>query len=643
MLGVILAANVVAILYCMEPKNEFYYEYKQQEQQQYIESYQVFINEMGNRGSAILQAFDAGDSSFIKRDVEKTEQAYKGLAKLKLDQEYNAGVDEYAKYTYGIFFCVMFAFVCLEYIYLSERRNHMIRILRTTKKGRIQMILSKWIVYLLAISLFTILQEVITLAVYAKTYTLGNLTSPIQSVSVFRDCPNEMLLYQGILLLMANRLLLAITVGSVIFFAGISLKSMGKMVVLPGLLLVCQYICALMIPIESSFDALCCLNFFHAWDARNCIGMYHNLNIGGVPIEKNIVLFVLNIVVIVCAIVFGTVIFSTRYHLEEQKGEYRVSKWIRHFFSLALHRKNMLVNELYRVFFQQKKWVLLVVFVVAVGVSWDYYIPKDIYQTPYEANYHAHIANMEGKITKQSDQYVERVEQELDLLHKQMEQALEQGDSFAYGQYEMEYRTRKEAFDRVNAQYTKVKNSSEKEKYMIDEMELDEIFHQYERDILLFLVTAVVLILLISGLFASESEVKLSTLIISTKNGRKKLFHTKLIASLLFVILLFVGGGLPGIRGYGSVVQVEYLKQRADLLYDPQIDSGLTLFAILAIVYVIRCLSLLMIATATMLLARKTKNEFVTSVFSCTIVTIISVVLFFLQQNLTLMVIQGLC
>ena len=56
MLASIFAANIVGILYCAETKNDSYYDLKQEEQRQYIETYQNYLDQMESRGEDVLAA-----------------------------------------------------------------------------------------------------------------------------------------------------------------------------------------------------------------------------------------------------------------------------------------------------------------------------------------------------------------------------------------------------------------------------------------------------------------------------------------------------------------------------------------------------------------------------------------------------------
>ena len=640
MIVAIFATNIVSVLYCAEAKDDNYYEMKQEEQLQYIATYQNYLNQMESRGQDVLAALDDSHSSFFRRNVEKTEQDYSGLTVPSLDTKYNVGVEEYAGYNYGIFFCIIFAFACLEYLYLFEKRTGSIHILRTTKNGRWQMILSKWLVYLLLVVSFTVLQEIITACLYGSIYSFGDLGVPVQSLPIFRDCPHAYSMLQGIIATIFHRVMISIAISSIVFFCGIVCGSVIAAIVIPCATLVMQYIFSITVSINSSQDMFCCVNLFHTWNMKNYIGVYHNLNILGFPVEKNTAVLAANILVLTAAVIIGTFVFSVRYQSEYSGHDFKIAALLRKQLSKALHFKSIFVNELYKLFFQQKKLVLLVVLIAIAIHSAGEYLPKNLYQRADEATYHMYLSNIQGEMNEASELFIRKEQAYISSLEQQLERAMNEGDEGSTLIFSTELQYRREAFERLSAQREKLMANPNVNRYWVDEMNLSAIWRKYDRDVLLFMVSTVILILLVSGLFASEKENRIFHLIYSTKNGREKLLHSKLLCSIFLSILLFTLTQLPSWIGYTHILPAECLAQRLDLLYEPAMSSGVTLLCLLMLIYFLKLLLYAAIVFLTILMDRRTKNEFITSVFMSTVVMIVCLVMYFLKTNLSTIVIS---
>lgn len=95
-------------------------------------------------------------------------------------------------------------------------------------------------------------------------------------------------------------------------------------------------------------------NIFYAWNMKNVIGVYQNLNIAGTPVDKNYVNFIVGLAIIVFATLIGTILFSIRYVSEIKVVLQYIQEKIRNIFSRLLCVENMYVNEFYKLMIVQK-------------------------------------------------------------------------------------------------------------------------------------------------------------------------------------------------------------------------------------------------------------------------------------------------
>ena len=142
--SIMLLVEIMTIIYCLGEKNAEYVDYRNSLQKEYIETYDIFINGIDERAQTLLSSLGNDNDVYYKRNVDKMVSDYERLSGVQIDQIYNWGVEKYADYTYGIFFCMVFAFVCMEYIYVSERKSGMLGIIRATKEGRSRIIFWTW-------------------------------------------------------------------------------------------------------------------------------------------------------------------------------------------------------------------------------------------------------------------------------------------------------------------------------------------------------------------------------------------------------------------------------------------------------------------------------------------------------------------
>ena len=109
-----LLVEIMTIIYCLGEKNAEYVDYRNSLQKEYIETYDIFINGIDERAQTLLSSLGNNNDVYYKRNIDKMVSDYKRLSGVQIDQKYNWGVEKYADYTYGIFFCIVFTFVCME-------------------------------------------------------------------------------------------------------------------------------------------------------------------------------------------------------------------------------------------------------------------------------------------------------------------------------------------------------------------------------------------------------------------------------------------------------------------------------------------------------------------------------------------------
>lgn len=258
---------------------------------------------------------------------------------------------------------------------------------------------------------------------------------------------------------------------------------------------------------------------------KNVIGVYQNLNIAGTPVDKNYVNFIVGLAIIVFATLIGTILFSIRYVSEIKVVLQCIQEKIRNIFSRLLCVENMYVNEFYKLMIVQKKWILLLFLSIGIIGSYKTYMPANTYQSAYEATYHMYLSAIHGKIDEQTVDYIEKEKQYIQSVENQIELAIE-NNGIDTAEITAELDSRKRAFDRLNQQYEKMTDDGSVG-YMIDEMNLNSVMKNYRSDIIIFMTVSIVLVMFISGLFASKDEMQVSLLLKTSKNGRYRLMRVK--------------------------------------------------------------------------------------------------------------------
>lgn len=626
--SIMLLVEIMTIIYCLGEKNAEYVDYRNSLQKEYIETYDIFINGIDERAQTLLSSLGNNNDVYYKRNIDKMVSDYKRLSGVQIDQKYNWGVEKYADYTYGIFFCIVFTFVCMEYIYVSERKSAMLGIIRATKEGRSRIILSKWTVLVVMTVIFSLVQEIMVIVFDSFMYSTGNLKCSIQSLQIFRDCPYEISMFTAIIISILNHMFMAIIICSIVFVCFVSINSRIMECGIPIAIFLLEFL-----SLNDSPN-----NIFYAWNMKNVIGVYQNLNIAGTPVDKNYVNFIVGLAIIVFATLIGTILFSIRYVSEIKVVLQYIREKIRNIFSRLLCVENMYVNEFYKLMIVQKKWILLLFLSIGIIGSYKTYMPANTYQSAYEATYHMYLSAIHGKIDEQTVDYIEKEKQYIQSVENQIELAIE-NNGIDTAEITAELDSRKRAFDRLNQQYEKMTDDSSVG-YMIDEMNLNSVMKNYRSDIIIFMTVSIVLVMFISGLFASKDEMQVSLLLKTSKNGRYRLMRVKKSCAIIIGGIIYLTGLIPSIAGYMHVLGIEELKVNVNKLYEPQISAGISLLVFLTLIYLIKALYFGLIGAITIALSKKTGNEFVVSIFVTLFVIVIALILYFSKINLTMILIK---
>lgn len=663
----VFAANMITIFYTTKNTDEFYYyvqckqsyesyvsgvkdidesyfDYystKEQKQKEYIENYDDFIKNMTERGNQILSTFNESEESYLKKEVKKTSDDYRKLEHIYLEAEINIGVEEYASYNYGIFFVILLSFILIEFLYFQERRNSLMKILRTTKKGRLKLAFIKWKTGIVLLIGVTLIQEILTLAVYNNLYGMGNLSGCIQSMQIFRDCAYPMTIFKAILFAIVLRIFIAVAVFGMIYMSALLFDQMIVAVSIPGLILVLEFGLDQILQFNGSFDLLKAINFFDLWKMENSVGTYHNLNVYGMPFDKNSVAVICLFVSVILEVVIGIYNFEIKYQKPYKKLQIKLITELRSIFSKLLQTGSLTINEIYKLLFQQKKWILLVLLIAYVMSNINTYVPRTLYQTAYEAAYHMYLSNIQGKCTDEAIAYIDKQTGYLEKIRKEMDEAQRANDSTLSMQLSAEYEYLIEGYDRMMMQYDYLKSDGDLEdKYFVDELFLDHIWSNYKNDIVQFSVLCVILIVLLVGLYTADARYMTEKMISCTKNGRNHLQNTKNICSAVMVLIIMVMAELPKVVAYRNIIEFECLNQKLSDLYTPAIDASGTIGGLITFVALCRLILILGLTVLIIMIAKKTKNELLTSAIGIGGVILVALLLYYMQTNITIFLVE---
>ena len=277
-----------------------FYEADLEEQKRYLDSYREFISQMQDRSKAMENVISEGNH-YLTDNIRKTCHDFSAVAKASVTVDNCFGIKALAEYQYGIFFAISFQGVLTWYLLFYERNRKLFILIKGCKNGHHVTAYSKLFLLLSGGVLYTLLQETSVVLFLKWMYGYGNMNRPVQSVSLFRNCPYVLSVGQAIGLLIFLRVGLSLLTGSVLFMAGMLVKSETGAFIVMMLPMICEYAAYHFIAVTGTLRVCKIINPFFYWDMRQALGSYVNFNFGGHAIGKNeVAVSVFLIIYVVC-------------------------------------------------------------------------------------------------------------------------------------------------------------------------------------------------------------------------------------------------------------------------------------------------------------------------------------------------------
>ena len=613
-----------------------YYETLLQEERAYPEEYRVFIQEMEERTEQLKKSsLLTREDPFRNKDLDKALKDYEKLKCLKIVSGDYTAVKKYGTYMTGILFEIAFVLLLLFYGFSEDKEQGRYQMLRSTKKGREALALSKVGTLSAVTVLYVVIQETSVILLLSSLYGAGELTAPIQSVPLFRNTHLSLsiLSMYGLSLLYKSISLLTILMLS--FFLSAWISRIQKAALCFAGILVTEFILWKTIGAASRLRALRYVSLFGFYLPSDSIGAYVNLNIFGVPVEKHSVTLILSGILLTGTAAFGTCLFSLKNQVRREGRLSGLLQRIRNVFPLGQRISSLKLLELYKPLIQQKK-LLLILVILIYGVSLVKSAEKPVFfATGEEAAYEYYAEKLSGEygerqelILKEEEEALQEERERMNTLLREAielkkdpddEEAIEQScrlerqaQAISAGLTSYEA-----ALVKVREQCAALKEKAEvsgKTVFFVNIARYKRFFRRSDDRLLTFLILGSTAVLLASGLNAMDEKFGMRTLIRTTMNGRNKLSSIRAGITAVFVLLLFLVFLIPEtVRLYRIDLFSCLQASLGDFLMEGASEK-LKIITVLGMTVLVKLGVFLIFGFASLTLSGKLKNEMMTAV-----------------------------
>lgn len=620
--------NTVEFQYIYEQKDDYlsfcngeegsdgnwYYSEDMDRQKEYIQNYPEFIGSMAKRADSMQKTqLYSNPASFVYRNLDKSCQDFAGLLGIRLENGNCFGIRAYARYSAGCFFVLVLAAICVYLMVYREREQGLLLLVKGTKRGHVPLAAAKLAVLLSITGVYCILQELSGSFLYGYLYGYGNLSRYLQSVSDFRNCPWKLTVWQAMLAQAGIRLLVTAAAAAFLYAVSMLLKYVVAGLAAAGLAFCAEYLLAALVPVTGAFNYLKCMNPFFCWDMGNTFGVYCNLNLFGMPAGKGGCAAAAASALFFAASCGGILAFVRTYQVTSEG-------WLAHFCN-ALRKRcacltrhaSILFYEWYKVFVQQKKWVVFAALLIwGIHESYAAAQPEILTNMP-EIAYYNYMLQLSGKVTDEKLEWIEKEGERLDSLQARCIKLMGEpggGDSVELMALRSEYESLYQGYQYLESQVEGLKGrpGSIYGKYLMDERAYIRQWTGIRQDLAVWFAGAAIALLFISGIYTVDRKYGMDKLLSTTLHGQKRLDTVRRRCSAILSFAIAVILELPLFLRYWKIDRFSTGAQRMADVTGLAASSGLTVAGFVGLVFAGKLLLSLAVCLVWIFLVKKVGN-----------------------------------
>ena len=660
----LLAANLLAFYMSEKPTSEFSLVFEQREnydayldgdkkadvnnyysqdtaaQATYIASYPDFISGMADRVEQMGRiSIFADKDSYNYRNMIKTCADFEKFTGVDLQADNCFGIRSFARYHTGVLFTLVFLAILTYYVVFFERGRNLMLLIKGTRRGQLPTAFSKLAVILSVTVVYTLIQESLVIYMAGSMYGYGDMDRLIQSVSEFRNCIYMLTVREALSAILLIRTALAVFFACIFFCTAMFIKNEAVAAGLSAAVLGLLFLAKQIFSVSSSFDWLACVNPFYCWDMEQMLGEYHNLNLAGQPVGKEFCAAFIGFLFIIVLSLLGALAFSRTCQTRSESRLEGFMQYLRRRTSFLNRRTSLLYYEFYKMMIQQKKGILLVFLLLFSFRESCNVFETQYYPTAQAAAYHYYMDQYQGRITDEKLEAIQKESQEISALSAELfslGENPEGADKLRKLTLETELEKKESGFYQIEFQIQSLKEKpgSIYDKYLVDEMDYNELWNDTDTDVTLWLIGSILLILFLSGIRTMDEKRGMTGLLRTARAGREKLDHSRTLYAVLCTAIVFLCMEFPLFLSY---CRAGCFHSAGQLLSDftlRSFRSSLPLVLFIAIVFFLKLLAFSAVCFLCLRAVRALKSELPVLLACSGIAAVTAVVLYRLTMDI---------
>lgn len=628
----------------MEKRTD-YSSQESEQQQQYLNSYTSFLGEMEVRSNNMLQVGSfAKEGTFAYRNIVKTNEDYGKLSQqsLKLQEGNTKGVLALSDYTGGAVFALVFSMMCVFFLFLTERDLELICMVKSCKLGRVHTITAKYVVLLFLCFGYGSIQTLTEVIFAGWKEGYGDLTRNLQSVQMYRDCWQNVTVGQFLVQTVFHRGILLMLAGAVTLFLATVIRNTFSVLAVWFACLAVEYLAFKKFTVSSSLHFFHCMNPWYYWDESKVWGEYVNLNLSGHAIGRNQIGIVCYICLLLLVCGIGILAFSNIHQKKRQSRLEEMIFCIRDRIGCIPKTVSIIYYEFYRVMFQQKKIILVVLLACISGMFLDSVLAERWYNDPAVASYHSYLQTIHGKISEDTLQYIQQQEEDIWKLSQELSEIIDAKagkDYIRKMEIMQELECKEDGFWRVKEQLEQLESKTGRltDKYLLDEEAYADIWSDYKTDLFSWNLQALAILCVVAGIMSVDSKSRMEHLIYSTPKGREFLAKKRVMLSVFVTVGIYLMVEIPSLLEFYQIDGFVTCQQKMCDMTKWSVNSNMTLGSFLVLLFLLRLCSCLLVCFAAIPMVRIIKSEVIAIVLMGGLVELFVIFMLVFQQNISML------
>lgn len=523
-------------------------------QSRYVLNYDSFISNMNQRAEQQLKfSIFAEEGSFSYNNIQKTPTDFEKLDNIQLEIGNNLVVENATTFVLTDLLVFALVFLICIYIFTFERDKGLYGLIRTTKKGRMSLIISKLTVLIFTTILISTIYYSSDIVVCGLYSGFGDMTRNIQSSELFMNCNLNLQIWQYLGLWCFSKVITMCVLALILALVFVVIKNTAMIFAATATGVFVEGVLYLSIESNSVVNQLKYINFFYFLSGNNIFGNYLNINLFSQPVNISNIYAITMLLIVIFSITIICNSFVESTQTSRQSVFISMIEKVRKRFANINGSVSVFRGECFKHYKGSMAILVLILlaFVAYSNISDDITI---VHSSAQESAYGTYMNELEGELTQEKVDYLQEQQDYFNGLNEELN-TISMDTTLSSEEKEMKImaiesilKTKGAAFEGISQQALYIKEVGEQfniTPVFINDVVYKRLVENSTREWQYFTLLMVVIIFSSSNVFAIEHKKHMINLIRCTQKGKSKLVLSKVMTVFLTTIISYILIYLP--------------------------------------------------------------------------------------------------